>query len=276
MATLRRVRLDAGRAAIDGFVSHPRRDAVLLLRVAVLACVVTGCGGAVVVMRRSSFAASLTDLPWSVAALASALPILTVAHYACAALALRAASGRPLPLADTTRAQLSAAVVNRLVPNDLAGNAVNVRYLQPCGSEGGAAVSTLVALSLIGSLADTAYAVGVDALGPFAGVEGASGELQRLTRHGTSAGNRSPWLCLTLAGVVLAALVRRYGVPSRAALVRGVRQGARHATGLAAARRRVLVAAAAKGGGHANHVVIRCRRGHGLFTRCSCRRGQDR
>ncbi|MGH3266810.1 MAG: lysylphosphatidylglycerol synthase transmembrane domain-containing protein [Trebonia sp.] len=49
--------------------------------------------------------------------------------YWCSALALRAATGRRLPLGHTVAVQLAAATANRLTPGSLGGAAVNARFL---------------------------------------------------------------------------------------------------------------------------------------------------
>src|SRR5690606_6216450 len=57
------------------------------------------------------------------------LLLLCLLHFGCSAVALRAASGRPIPLCRTTAAQFTAAAANRVTPGGLGAAAVNTRYL---------------------------------------------------------------------------------------------------------------------------------------------------
>jgi undecaprenyl-diphosphatase len=68
----------------------------------------------------------------------------TAATFACAAVALTAASGRPLPFAPTVEAQLASSFANRLAPGSVGGLGVNQRYLCHNGmhnAEAGAALA---------------------------------------------------------------------------------------------------------------------------------------
>jgi undecaprenyl-diphosphatase len=69
-----------------------------------------------------------TQWGWLVAAaLASAFT------YLMAAVGIRGAAGRPLPLGRTTLVQLASSVVNRLSPGGIGGVGVNLRYLERSG-----------------------------------------------------------------------------------------------------------------------------------------------
>ncbi|KAB2362930.1 hypothetical protein F9B16_44005, partial [Actinomadura montaniterrae] len=70
--------------------------------------------------------AAVGDMRWGF------LPLLlvpAVLHYVFAAIALRGASGRTLPLRETTLAQFTAAAANRVTPGGVGAAAVNTRYL---------------------------------------------------------------------------------------------------------------------------------------------------
>jgi uncharacterized membrane protein YbhN (UPF0104 family) len=71
-------------------------------------------------------AAALAHTRWQ---FLPALVPLCLLHYACSAVALRGAAGRPLPLVATTLAQFTASAANRITPGGLGAAAVNTRYL---------------------------------------------------------------------------------------------------------------------------------------------------
>jgi uncharacterized membrane protein YbhN (UPF0104 family) len=83
-----------------------------------------------------------------------ALGVLTVLHYLCSAVALRAAAGRPLRLTEATMVQFVASVANRVTPAGAGGLAVNARYLARRGLPVPGAVGTLAGLHVLGALAD--------------------------------------------------------------------------------------------------------------------------
>jgi uncharacterized membrane protein YbhN (UPF0104 family) len=84
----------------------------------------------------------------------AALGALTVLHYLCSAVALRAAAGRPLHLTEATMVQFVASAANRLTPVGAGGLAVNARYLNRRGMPVPGAVGTLAGLHVLGALAD--------------------------------------------------------------------------------------------------------------------------
>ena len=65
---------------------------------------------------------------WLVAA-----ALASAGTYLTAAVAIRGASGRPLPLGQATLVQLASSVANLLAPGGLGGVGVNARYLERSG-----------------------------------------------------------------------------------------------------------------------------------------------
>lgn len=194
--------------------------------------------------RADDLGAALGRLPWVAAAAMAGLLLLAVAHYLCAALALRAVSGRPLPLPAVTGVQLAAAATNRVVPNGVGGVAVNLRYLLRVGLLPGAAVSALGALAVVGAGTDAVYAAAVTGAGPALGVGGAARELRNLAARGVGTGQAHPWVLVLAGGLALVLLARRGRSLIRAA-VTGARQAAGHLRTLVAAPRRIALAALA-------------------------------
>jgi len=70
--------------------------------------------------------------------------------YIAAAVALTAASGRPLPFVPTVEAQLASSFANRLAPGSVGGLGVNARYLQIQGCPTGEAGAALALNGLAG------------------------------------------------------------------------------------------------------------------------------
>jgi uncharacterized membrane protein YbhN (UPF0104 family) len=168
----------------------------------------------------------LGSLPWPLVSLVVALPALASLHYLFSAVALRAASGRDLPLRETIYAQLAAAAANRVVPNGVGGAGVNVRFLRRFGDPAAAAVFTLGALSVVGGLTDGAYAAAVTSLGPSVGLSGAGQQFATLASNGIRAGSHMQWTLVAIGAVLLFVLVKR-GVPSTVlAAGRGIRVAA--------------------------------------------------
>ncbi|WP_176611293.1 lysylphosphatidylglycerol synthase domain-containing protein [Actinomadura sp. WMMB 499] len=116
----------------------------------------------------------LPDVHWGVV---PPLIALTALHYVLSAVALRAAAGRPLPLASTALAQCTASAANRVTPGGLGAFAVNTRYLARHGSTTGRAAVTVAAVRVAGLPADLALLCLVVGLGGpdgrFAGALGA-------------------------------------------------------------------------------------------------------
>lgn len=115
------------------------------VRIAVRLAVVAFIGlGAVLFLRNTA------TLSRAVAALSGADPtwlmitaLCAAGTYVGAALALRAASGRELPLGRTTVAQLAAACANRIAPAGLGAMATNLRFLEREGASRSEAVAAI-------------------------------------------------------------------------------------------------------------------------------------
>jgi uncharacterized membrane protein YbhN (UPF0104 family) len=185
--------------------------------------------------------ANLSGLPWPAVVAALVLPVVVVVHFVCAAVALRAVSGRRLGLRATTQAQLAAAATNRLVPNGIGGAGVNLRYLLRAGATPGAASSSLAALAVIGAATDAAYVGAVTTLGPAVGLSGGAHELHALAAGGLRAGSQPALLLLAGAGLVVFFAIRRRGHGVAA----GAGEAVRHAAELARRPRRITAAALA-------------------------------
>ncbi|HTZ42299.1 MAG TPA: lysylphosphatidylglycerol synthase domain-containing protein [Jatrophihabitans sp.] len=154
-------------------------------------------------------AADLARLRWQFTAVVAVLAAL---HYAATALATRAASGVRLPLGETVLVQLAAAAANRISVAGAGGSAVNARYFARRGLPVASAVSAVVLLAVLGSIADLLVLAGVVAGGRWVGLGGASGELGALASKaaGLVAPFRSAWLWLAvLAAVVVVVAARR-------------------------------------------------------------------
>lgn len=167
--------------------------------------------------RVTSAASSLHGLHW---AFLPALGALSALHYVCAALALRGASGRPLPLRQTTLTQFAAAAANRVTPGGLGGVAVNARYLACHGLPAARAVTTVAVLHAVGFPADVLLLLGLLGIGAISG-GGRDGRavLDTLGAHSTSLADRLPLIpLLVLAGLVVlaAAIWGRRALRSRA------------------------------------------------------------
>jgi uncharacterized membrane protein YbhN (UPF0104 family) len=213
---------------------------------AALGAAVVATGGAFLLLTGDDWgddlATSLSDLPWPAVVAALLLPVIVVVHFVCAAVALRAVSGRRLALRATTLAQLAAAATNRLVPNGIGGAGVNLRYLLRVGVAPGAASSSLAALAVVGAATDAAYVGAVSAFGPAVGLSGGAHELHALAAGGLHAGSHPALILLAGAGLaVLLAACRR----GRHGVVAGAHEALRHATELVRRPRRVTAAALA-------------------------------
>ncbi|MFC6935756.1 YbhN family protein [Actinomadura yumaensis] len=131
-----------------------------------------------------------------------ALIVLSVLHYVFAAIALRGASGRSLPLYTTTLAQFTAAAANRVTPGGLGAVAVNTRYLVCRGMPLPRAAVAVAVLQVAGVPADLLLMAAVLALGG-----GDDRMLDAMGEHAAQAADLVPPLLLIAVGVLLPAAV---------------------------------------------------------------------
>lgn len=132
-----------------------------------------------------------------------ALIALSVLHYVFAAIALRGASGRSLPLYTTTLAQFTAAAANRVTPGGLGAVAVNTRYLVCRGMPLPRAAVAVAVLQVAGVPADLLLMAAVLALSG-----GDDRMLDAMGEHAAQAADLVPPLPLLAAvGVLLPAAV---------------------------------------------------------------------
>ncbi|WP_067828836.1 lysylphosphatidylglycerol synthase transmembrane domain-containing protein [Actinomadura kijaniata] len=106
--------------------SRPRARRPRARRTLTAALLLAALATAALLIPTHTLATAFRDTRWEYV---PALAALSVLHYVFAALALRGASGRALPLLPTTMAQFTAAAANRLTPGGLGAIAVNTRYL---------------------------------------------------------------------------------------------------------------------------------------------------
>ncbi|WP_433248700.1 lysylphosphatidylglycerol synthase transmembrane domain-containing protein [Actinomadura nitritigenes] len=213
---------------------------------ALAALLAAGAATAPVLLRSTPLPAALAavgDMRWGF------LPLLLVPaglHYVFAAIALRGASGRALPLRETTLAQFAAAAANRVTPGGFGAAAVNTRYLVCRGlplSRAAAAVTAQQAARPVGGLLLMAAALAAG---------GGGGRMPHaIADHAARAAGRAaalvpPVPLLAVTGVLLAATAPW--------VLRAVRSPAvrRAAAGFAELRRRprdlaVTLAASAAG-----------------------------
>ncbi|GAA3192460.1 lysylphosphatidylglycerol synthase transmembrane domain-containing protein [Actinocorallia longicatena] len=90
---------------------------------------------------------SLVEVPWQAVPF---LILLSALHYACAAVAIEAASGHRLRFTESLLAQTAAAAAARIIPAGLGGMAVNVRYLTRCDVPAPQAFTAVGLLKLVG------------------------------------------------------------------------------------------------------------------------------
>ncbi|MGI8332430.1 lysylphosphatidylglycerol synthase transmembrane domain-containing protein [Actinomadura scrupuli] len=148
-----------------------------------------------------------------------ALTALSVLHYVCAALALQAAAGRPLPLREATLTQFTAAAANRLVPGGIGAAAVNVRYLTCHGLAAPRAIAGVTALHAATALGDLLLFLAVLGVGQWTGA-GGTRVLTELGAHTARTAGRLPlpWMLVSagaVAALVLFAWWRRRGQGGR-------------------------------------------------------------
>jgi uncharacterized membrane protein YbhN (UPF0104 family) len=120
---------------------------------------------------------NLGRMPWQIA---PALVVVSLLHYVAAAIALRAASGRPLPLRESVWVQFAAAAVNRFTPAGIGGAAVNARFLTRLGLPMVQSVGTVAILGGLGAVADFLVFVVLVVAGKWVGISGGSHELTAL------------------------------------------------------------------------------------------------
>ncbi|TDD78034.1 flippase-like domain-containing protein [Actinomadura darangshiensis] len=145
-------------------------------------------------------AAAIGDMRW---ALLPVLIMLSLLHYVCSAVALRGASGRPLPLVATTMAQFTASAANRVTPGGLGAVAVNTRYLVCRGVPLPRAAVAVAVLQVAGLPADLLLMGAVLGLGTVAPHDGNDRMLDALGHHATQAAGVVPPVPLLIAGGVL-------------------------------------------------------------------------
>lgn len=187
-------------------------------------------------------------VPWPATAV---LVAVAVVHHLAAAVAARAASGRPLPWGETVAAQFAASAVNRITPGGLGGDALNARFFARRGglraAESAGAVSALV---VFGALADLLALLGVVAVAALLGVPGIGTYSSALVRVLTrlSPGSVWWWVGGAVAVAAAAAAVVAFRQRGRRAARRALAAAARYAVtirDLAADPRRLLTLAGA-------------------------------
>jgi hypothetical protein len=120
------------------------------------------------------------NLRWQYTCFVLALAAL---HYLASAVAARAASGTPLPLAQTVLVQLAAAAANRLTPAGLGASAVNLRYFTRRGLSVPVAIGALATLTVLGAVADLIALSIVLFGGRWLGLSGGGQEITLLATH---------------------------------------------------------------------------------------------
>lgn len=141
---------------------------------------------------------ALAHMRW---AFLPALVLLSVLHFVCSAVALRGASGRPIPLVQTTLTQFTAAAANRVTPSGLGAVAVNTRYLVCRGLPLSRAAIAVAVMQVAGVPADLLL------LGAVLGLGGGNSQiLDAMGRHAAHAAGLVPPLpLLIVAGMLLPA-----------------------------------------------------------------------
>ncbi|NKZ06309.1 lysylphosphatidylglycerol synthase transmembrane domain-containing protein [Actinomadura latina] len=175
----------------------PAVQRIRRVRWTIFAALLAGLGTALLVtlgpLRQA--ASALGAMRWE---FLPALILLSLLHYVFAAIALRGAAGRPLPLAATSLAQFAAAAANRITPGGLGAVAVNTRYLVCRGLPLPRAAVAVAVLQVAGVPADLLL------LGAVLGLGGGNGRmLDALGDHAAHAAGLVPSLPLLIAGGVL-------------------------------------------------------------------------
>lgn len=125
-----------------------RRLALLISLVSLLLLIIAATGA---LPRIGAALSSFGTVHWG---FLTALAIISALHYLFAALTLRGIAPCPLPLAETTMAQFTAAAANRVTPGGLGAAAVNTRYLICKGTPATGAAATVAAMHVAGAVAD--------------------------------------------------------------------------------------------------------------------------
>ncbi|MBO2451060.1 flippase-like domain-containing protein [Actinomadura barringtoniae] len=127
------------------------------------------------------------------------LMLLSVLHYVFAAITLRGAAGRRLPLYEATLTQFTAAAANRVTPSGLGAVAVNTRYLVCQGVPLSRAAIAVTAMQVAGFPADLML------MGTVLGIDGGNSRmLDALGAHAAQAADlMPPWPVFAIAGVLL-------------------------------------------------------------------------
>ena len=153
-------------------------------------------------------AKNLRQMPWQIA---PALVVVSLLHYLAAAIALRAASGKPLPLRESVWVQFAAAAANRITPAGIGGAAVNARFLTRLGLPMLQSVGTVAILGGLGAVADFLVFVVLVVAGKWVGISGGSHELtalgSKLKAPLHALGSLPLPVLLAVVGVVILALI---------------------------------------------------------------------
>ncbi|MCW2525045.1 MAG: integral rane protein [Frankiales bacterium] len=187
---------------------------------------------------------------------AGVVVVLCCAHYVATAVAARAAAGLPLPLGEAVLVQLAASAANRITPAGLGGSAVTARYLTKRGLPAGAAIGSVIALDVLGAVADLLVVAPLVFFGRWVGLGGGAAEAARLGARvsGMSSLARSAWvwgavgvvvICLLLARGRIAGSLRRGSANFLSPLGRLMRRPSGLATVLAASGATTLLLALA-------------------------------
>jgi uncharacterized membrane protein YbhN (UPF0104 family) len=195
-----------------------------------------------------------SGVPWLVVAASIVTVGLASLHYVLAGLALRASSGRHLPLHEVALSQVAASVLNRVAPAGVGGAVVNVRYLTRRGLPTGSALMAIGTLGLLGALVDVLATGLLVYTGGWVGLGGGETELQRLATIGVGwspAGHVSPVMSAPLGlgvlGVAIYCISRRRRRPGNASAPRAGHAW-RHFLDLAKQPARAVTLVCASGG----------------------------
>jgi uncharacterized membrane protein YbhN (UPF0104 family) len=142
---------------------------------------------------------AMAHLRWQYGAVVIALAAL---HYFASALAARAAAGSSLPYGETFLVALSAAAANRITPAGIGGSALTGRYfVRRGGLSAVGAAGSVVAMTVLGAVADFATLLVIVLVGGWVGLAGGASEIGVIVSGVRSALGpaRSPWLWLVVA-----------------------------------------------------------------------------
>ncbi|MEU5878962.1 lysylphosphatidylglycerol synthase domain-containing protein [Spirillospora sp. NPDC047279] len=148
----------------------------------------------------AAIASAFRDVRWE---FVPALAVLSVLHYVLAAITLRGAAGRRLPMVETTLAQFTAAAANRVTPGGLGAVAVNTRYLVCHGIPLSRAAVAVAVMQVVGLPADLIL------MGLVIGVDGGDGRVfGAMGAHASRVAEMvPPWPVLAVVGVLLPAAI---------------------------------------------------------------------